>query len=138
MQTLTRIFNDAKKTFLSRKFIMFCLLGIVNTLDTAIISFLAEKIIQDHLAGIIGYILSLQIAFFLSCRFIFQCKPSFKKYKRYLISYIPSFIVYFLGFVGALSALKLPQFWATFLAVMLSGPITFIIIKLYAFGKKDE
>ncbi len=129
-------FIKAVKAFLNRNFILFCLLGFINTFNTSVISLLSNLLIeQENISAVIGYILSLQGAYLLSCRYIFEEKPTFNKYKRFLISYIPSFVVYVLVHAGAFSALGLNQFWATFVAVMLSGPLTFFIIKAYAFGK---
>jgi len=137
---IIKILRKTKSVFVSKHFVVFTLLGIVNTLNTAIISWAASYIIQDNVSAIIGYLASLQIAFLLNCKFVFACKPTLKKYERFLISYIPSFIVYILVHAGTLSIFG-SQFWATFVAVALSGPITFLIIKIYAFGKtqqKDE
>ena len=129
------ILTGIKDAILSNKFIMFCLFGIINTFNTALFSFLAGLFIQDNLSAIIGYLVSLQGAYYLSCKYIFRTNFSFRKYSRFIISYIPSFIVYVLIHAGALAALELSQFWASFVAVILSGPLTFIIVKLYAFGK---
>lgn len=127
-----------KKTFLSGNFIKFCLFGIINTFNTSLFSWLFSFFLQDNIAAMVGYIVSLQGAFLLTCRYIFKSKPDTVKYQRFLISYIPSFLVYVLIHAGALDALKLSQFWASFLAVMLSGPLTFVIVKIYAFNEKNN
>ncbi len=76
------------------------------------------------------------MAFFLTSKFIFKSRPTFKKYVRFLISYIPNFIIFFLVTFLTINTWHLPQFVGTFLAAMTGGPITFVIIKLYAFGKR--
>lgn len=131
-------FIRIKKLFLSGNFIKFCLFGIINTLNTSLFSSLYNLFMQSNIAGIVGYLTSLQGAYLLTCRFIFRSKSTWKKYKRFLISYIPSFIVYILIHAGALGALKLSQFWASFIAVMLSGPLTFFIVKIYAFNESTH
>lgn len=134
-QSIVDFLKSIKNALLNSSFIRFCLFGIINTLNTSIFSSLFGLFLQDNIAGIFGYILSLQGAYLLTCRFIFRSKSTLKKYNRFLISYIPSFLVYILIHAGALGALKLSQFWASFLAVMLSGPLTFIIVKIYAFNE---
>lgn len=134
-QSIVDFLKSIKNALLNSGFIRFCLFGIINTLNTSIFSSLFGLFLQDNIAGILGYILSLQGAYLLTCRFIFRSKSTLKKYNRFLISYIPSFLVYILIHAGALGALKLSQFWASFLAVMLSGPLTFIIVKIYAFNE---
>ena len=141
IKSIVDFFVNVKNTFLSGRFIRFCLFGIVNTLNTSIFSSLFGLFLQDNIAGIMGYIVSLQGAYLLTCRYIFRSKSTLKKYERFLVSYIPSFIVYVLIHAGALNTLKLSQFWSSFLAVMLSGPLTFAIVKIYAFkesAKKSE
>ncbi len=127
-----KIFKKLKSTFLSRAFLIFCLLGVVNTFNTAVFSWALSFLLQKNMSAILGYILSLQGAYFLSCKFIFNCPPTLQKYERFLVSYIPSFIVYVMLHVGMIAMFN--QFWGTFVAVALSGPVTYIIIKLYAFG----
>jgi len=138
---LIKLLRKIKSVFISRYFIVFTLLGFVNTFNTSVISWVLSLVhVQENVSAIIGYLVSLQGAFLLNCKFVFICPPSLKRYERFLISYIPSFIVYILLHAGSLSIFG-SQFWATFIAVALSGPITFVIIKLYAFGKtqqKDE
>ncbi len=135
MKKITAFLVKVKNLFLNKKFMLFCLFGIINTVNTALFAFLAGLVIQENISAILGYVLSLQGAFLLTCKFIFRSSPTWVKYKRFLLSYIPSFILYILIHAGALSALKLPQFWASFIAVTFSGPLTYFIVKIYAFGK---
>ena len=135
---IIKLLKDAKNTFISKKFIEFCLLGCVNCFNDSLFSWIAEHFMQKNLAQTVGYLFGLTTAFLLTCKFIFKAKPDLKKYVKFLISYIPNFIIYFLfGFI-TLNVLKLHQFWGTFLAAMAGGPITFVIIKLYAFGKPSK
>lgn len=134
---MQNFFRKLFRTFFSKNFVQFCLLGVVNTFNAAWISSVCYFIIQPNVAAIIGYIFSLTFAYFLSCYIIFKSSPGRKGYIRFLISYIPNFIIYFLVTFVTINTLHLPQFWATVLAAMAGGPITFVIIKLYAFGKKD-
>lgn len=124
------------RPFFSRSFITFCIIGVVNTFNDALFSWLAHFIMQDNLAAVAGYGIALTIAFFLSSYFIFRTTPSLKKYIRFIISYIPNFIIFFLVTFITINTLELPQFWATVLAAAAGGPVTYIIIKIYAFGKK--
>ena len=59
-----------------------------------------------------------------------------KKYLRFLISYIPNLIIYTLVSFITINLWQLDQFWATVLATAAGGPITFVIIKIYAFGNR--
>lgn len=126
------------KLFLNRNFLWFCIIGTVNTINAAFFSWVAHHYIQNNIAAVFGYIISITIAFFLNCKIIFKDKLSPLRYLRFLISYIPNFIIYFLVTFITINTLRLHQFWATALASIAGGPITFLIIKLYAFGERDK
>ena len=126
-----------KRTFVSKKFIAFCCLGAINTLNDAIFSSVYHLIgLQDNVAAVLGYYTALTIAFFLSSHFIFKRKPILQRYIRFFVSYIPNFIIFFLVTFITINTMELPQFWGTILAAMMGGPVTFIIMKIYTFRGK--
>lgn len=127
----------AKNTFITKSFLRFCILGCINCLNDAIFSHFANYFMQKNLAAVVGYMISLSLAFYLTSMFIFKSKPTFSKYYKFLLSYIPNFIIFFLVTFITINTWKLPQFVGTFLAAAAGGPITFIMIKLFAFGKKQ-
>ncbi len=135
---LKQAFFSLKRTFVSKSFLLFCALGIVNCIDDSLFSWLARLLgLQENLAAVVGYAISLTIAFLLTCKFIFKKPPSFTRYIKFLISYIPNFIIFFLVTFITINTWGLHQFVGTFLAAAAGGPITFVIIKLYAFGTKN-
>ncbi len=127
-----------KHTFINKKFIRYCLAGIINTFTASFFSWLAHFFIQQNFAAYVGFIISLTINYFLNSTFVFKKKPSLISYLRFSVSYIPSFIIYFLVTFITINLWQLHQFLATLLASMAGGPITYVIIKLYAFGSRTE
>ena len=79
---------------------------------------------------------SLTINYILHSIIVFKSRLKLRKYLRFLISYIPNLIIYTLVSFITINLWKMDQFWATVLATAAGGPITFVIIKLYAFGNK--
>lgn len=137
MTTICELLLKVKRTFVSKKFIKFCILGILNTLNDAIFSSVYYWLgLQDNVAAVVGYYTALTIAFFLSSRFIFKKRPSLDRYIRFFISYIPNFIIFFLVTFITINTMGLPQFWGTILAAVVGGPVTFIIMKIYTFKGK--
>lgn len=123
--------------FFNREFLSFCLFGTVNTFNTAWISTAADIIIPNrNAAAVIGYIGSLSLAYLIDSHFVFKKKPTGRSYVRFIISYVPNFIIYFLVTFITINTWHLPQFWATALATMIGGPVNYIIIHFYAFRKK--
>lgn len=136
MTAIHELLLKLKRTFVSKKFIEFCALGVVNTFNDALFSWIFHFVVQENVAAVLGYFVALTIAFFLSSKIIFKRRPTLQRYVRYGLSYIPNFIIYFLVTFITINTLGLPQFWGTVLAAMAGGPITFVIIKVYAFGSQ--
>ena len=137
MTAIRELLLKIKRTFVNKKFIEFCVLGVINTINDAIFSSVYNWFgLQNNIAAVLGYFTALTIAFFFSCFFIFKRKPSLNRYVKFLISYIPNFIIFFLVTFITINTMGLPQFWGTILAAVAGGPITFVIMKVYAFGKK--
>ena len=139
MVVIKPFFHSLKKTFFSKGFLEFCLLGFVNCFNDSLFSWLAKLVgLQKNVAAVLGYLISLTIAFFLTSKFIFHAKPTFIKWYRFLLSYIPNFIIFFLVTFITINTWKFHQFVGTFIAAAAGGPITYLIIKIYAFGKKND
>ena len=135
--TIRELFLKLKKTFVSKKFVAFCALGVINTLNDAIFSSIYHWLgLQDNVAAVVGYYTALTIAFFLSSKFIFKKRPALNRYIKFFISYIPNFTIFFLVTFITINTMGLPQFWGTILAAAVGGPITFIIMKIYTFKGK--
>lgn len=135
---MTRLFSGLKRAFLSKKFIGFCLIGIINTFNTAFFSWLAHFKIQENISAYIGYFISLTINYVLNSIIVFKNRLSLKRYFRFLLSYVPNFIIYTLVSLITINILQINQFWATVLATAAGAPVTFLIIKLFAFGSKAD
>ena len=129
--------RSLKKTFCSKRFLVFSLLGLVNTFNTGWISTVAGYGIPNpNTAAVLGYFCSLTIAFVMDSKLVFGRRITKKRYLKFLISYVPNFIIYFLVTFMTINTWHLPQFWATALATVIGGPITFVIIQFYAFRPK--
>lgn len=125
-----------KRTFISKKFIEFCVLGLVNTFDHGLFSKLFSLVMQPNAAYVVGFFCSNIIAYFLSSYIIFKKNPHLQRYIRFIISYIPNLIIGFLVTFITINTMQLPQFWGTVIAAAVGGPVTFVIMKVYTFGKK--
>lgn len=135
---MQNIFLKIKDIFFNKKFVGFCLIGFINTFNTAFFSWLAHLKVQQNIAAIFGYIISLTINYILNSKLVFKKRLKFKRYARYLISYIPNFIIYFMVSFITINTLNIDQFWATIIAAIMGAPLTFAVIMLYAFKKSKK
>lgn len=124
------------KIFASPEFLKFLLAGCVNTFNTSLFSSLFAYFIHDNISAALGYIFSLVIAYFINGKFVFHKPYSKKSFIVFVMSYIPNFIIYNIFCFITINLLDLPQFFATAIPVAVAGPVTFLIIKLFAFKDK--
>ena len=135
---MQKLLSGLKHTFLSKKFIGYCLIGIFNTFNTAFFSWLAHFKLQENVAAYIGYFISLTINYILNSIIVFKNRLALRRYFRFLLSYVPNFIIYTLVSLLTINVMQMNQFWATVLATAAGAPVTFVIIKLFAFGSKAK
>lgn len=133
---MRKLLTGLKCTFLSKKFIGYCLIGIINTFNTAFFSWLAHFKVQENIAAYIGYFISLTINYILNSIIVFKNRLNLRRYLRFLLSYVPNFIIYTLVSLLTINIMQINQFWATVLATAAGAPVTFVIIKLFAFGSR--
>lgn len=135
---MQKLLSGLKNTFLSKKFIGYCLIGILNTFNTAFFSWLVHFKVQENISAYIGYFISLTINYILNSVIVFKNRLRIRRYFRFLLSYITNFVIYTLVSLLTINVMQINQFWATVLATAAGAPITFIILKLFAFGSKSK
>ena len=120
--------------FASREYILFLLVGGINTLDCSVFAqFITMADIDVNVAFNIGYLLSNMLAYLLNCYLIFSAKPHFQAYLRFAISYIPNFLIENVMVWLAYNVLGHAPLVSFLAAAFLAMPITFLLVKLYAF-----
>lgn len=126
-------------TFFSRHFLMYIIIGSFNTLNTAIISHLLSKVIYDYPSSYLAFFIALSIGYVLNARINFHHRLMLSEYLKFLSIYIPHFIIYAAISTIALSIWNFPPFWATVTASVSGSPITYLVMRFFAFGtKRDE
>ena len=125
-----------KKTFWSRRFLYYSIFGTVATLNVAIFSKLLSFIFHGVFASVLGYWIANVISYFLNSYFTFKDKTSFYGYLRYAITYVPNYIIYQFGSVITLSVFHWDPFFGTVVAAIAGVPITFVMLKVFAFNSK--
>lgn len=120
----------------SKKFILFSVIGVVNTFNTALFSTIYAKWIQDNISSTLGYLTALCIAYLLNTTITFKRKISFDAFIRFLLSYIPNFLIYTVVSFFTINLFHWPQFIATALAAIIGVPVTFLLMKVFTFRDK--
>ncbi len=128
--------------FLTVEFITFLIIGVINTLSTAVIATVLDKIAYlldmskemlqaTNITFITGYILSMVLSFFLNTYFTFREKPTLKKALKFPLSYIPNFIVQYIV-VHVLGSGTISYI----IAAVIGIPVTFLTMRIFVYKKK--
>ena len=119
--------------FFTPQFFVFLSIGLVNAFNGVWLAYAFSLFINPNLAFIIGYLISLSISYGLNSRFTFHAALSIPKYIRFCLSYIPNFFIQNLIVLLVYNYLQGPKIIAFILAAALGVPITFLLLKIYAF-----
>lgn len=121
------------KTFISKQFIYFLIIGVVNTFNGVIFAYIYSSIFNENLSFVLGYISGLFISYLLNSFITFRQTLSFKKFINFSVSYIPNFIIQNVTVFVVFNILGYHKLLAYILAAVLGVPITFLFLKFFAF-----
>ena len=129
------LINRIKEVFFSKQFIMFVFIGVINTFNGVIFSYIYSSFLKENIAFIFGYISGLVISYILNSYVTFKEKLEFNKFIKFAISYIPNFIIQNIVVFIVFNMMGLHKLIAYGLAAVIGVPITFVFMKFFAFKK---
>ena len=127
-----------KNIFFTKEFFTFLIVGGINTINGIIFSYVYSLFLGVNVSFVLGYVTAMTISYLLNSTLVFKEDMGIVKYIKFCISYIPNFIIqniFVLLFYNMLQWNKLIVFA---LAAIVGVPVTFIIMKFFAFNKKDN
>ncbi|MDD6397661.1 MAG: GtrA family protein [Selenomonadaceae bacterium] len=134
MQQLDKL----KKHFLTREFFLFLVIGCINTFNGTFIAWLCAFLSPyNNLNFNIGYIIGNIIAYIMNSYIIFHETLDIVRYVKFFISYIPNYIIQNLIVLIFYNYLGFPPVVSYLLAAILGIPVTFLMVKIFAFGKNE-
>ena len=129
------LINRIKEVFFSKQFIMFVFIGVINTFNGVVFSYIYSSFFNENIAFIFGYISGLVISYILNSYVTFKEKLEFNKFIKFTISYIPNFIIQNIVVFIVFNMMGLHKLIAYGLAAVIGVPITFVFMKFFAFKK---
>lgn len=126
------------KHFFSKEFLTFIFVGIINTFNGTLLSYLYSLFFNPNISFVLGYITSLAVNYVLNSKITFKESLSVDKFVKFSISYIPNFLIQNSMVFIVFNIMRLPKLIAYIFAAVFAVPITFIILKLFAFRKSDD
>lgn len=131
-------FVKLKRTYCSKQFLLFVFCGGMGTLMNFICSLLISTALNSSLSYICGYATGIFLTYSLNAKLIFKTKLSFMQFVRFLISYIPNFLILVTFVFVFLNIFEWNKIIVYALAGGLGLPITFILVRLIAFSEKAK
>ena len=126
-----------KKMFLSAEFLMFLIIGVINTVNGVIFAWIYSLLIPNaNIAFIVGYISAMVVSYILNSKLTFKESLSFVKYVKFFISYMPNFIIQNIMVIIFYNILHWQKLIVYALAAIIGVPVTFLFMKVFAFRKK--
>lgn len=127
-----------KHMFINPEFFMFLVVGVINTLSNVIFSTIYSMFIPSTtIAFLPGYITSNVVSYLLNSALTFKERLGFVKFIKFFISYIPNFIIQTLIVWLFDTFIHGPSIIAYAVAAVIGVPVTFVIMKIFAFRKKQ-
>lgn len=110
----------------------------MGTLANMGISTLCSLKINPTLAYVCGYFGSSLVTYTLNSKMTFHERLSLRRYVRFVISYIPNFLILFSFVAVFINILEWNHIFVYGFAAALGLPLTYIIVKAVAFAKKPK
>jgi putative flippase GtrA len=101
-------------------------------------SLAVSMVLNPSISYLFGYGIALSMAYVLNAKLIFHSKLSATGFVKFVISYIPNFLILFTFVLIFLNVLRWNKLIVYALAALLGLPLTFALVKLFAFGKGDK
>ena len=124
------------KTFLDPTFFRFAVCGTINTVTCVLFGYLASLGIADiKIAHLLGYYLSISLSYFINSLFSFQRKLSVPRYFKFILSYVPNYLVQLVVVFLFCDVMHLHKLVGLVAAAAIGAPVTFLCMKFFAFRK---
>lgn len=125
-----------KGSFLTPAFLKFLGVGVVNAFNGTIFAWLYSLFLQPNVAFVVGYATSVTVSYFLNSWIVFPSRRSLRRYGRFVLSYVPNFLIQNLCVLVVYNLLGFHELIAYVLAAAVGVPVTFLLLKFFAFGGK--
>ena len=135
---MDKLISKFKNTFFTKEFILFVIIGVINTFNGVIFAAFYSKFLNGNIAFAAGYISGLFISYILNSLITFKEHLSFYKFIKFAISYIPNFIIQNIAVFIIYNIMGWPNIAAYVLAAAIGVPVTFILMKFFAFSKNQN
>lgn len=130
--------KKVKQLFINRQFIIFIVIGGINTLSSAVFSSLYSMLLGKVEAFIPGYATGILVSYTLNTVFTFKDQFELKKLIKFALSTIPNFLIQFITVYVGVNLLHINNIICYGVAAIIGVPITFAILKLFVYNNRNS
>jgi putative flippase GtrA len=135
---MDNVVQKFKSTFFTKEFTLFLIIGVVNTFNGTIFSYVYSRFLNENIAFVAGYISGLFISYILNSFITFKERLNLHKFIKFGVSYIPNFIIQNIVVIIVFNMMGFNKLIAYMLAAIIGVPVTFMLMKFFAFSKKTS
>ena len=130
------LLSKIKHHFFTREFLLFLVIGCFNTFNGTFLAWACAFISPYNNVNFnIGYTVGNIIAYWLNSKIIFHESLSWVRYGKFFVSYIPNWLIQNCIVVVFYNWLQYPPVVSYLLAALLGIPVTFLMVKIFAFNR---
>lgn len=133
---MNQLIKKIKDIFLSREFILFLIVGVINTFNGTVFASIYSIFLNENIVFVLGYISSLIISYILNSFITFKEKLEVRKFIKFVISYIPNFIIQNIVVIIVFNICNYDKIIAYILAAIIGVPVTLVLMKFFVFRKR--
>jgi putative flippase GtrA len=130
--------EKVKGTYFTKDFILFVFCGGMGTLTNFVFSLIISMALNPSVSYVLGYGISLLVAYGLNAKLIFHHKISYTGFIKFIVSYLPNFLILFTFVLIFLNLMEWNKVIVYALAGLFGLPVTFLLVKIFAFSKKEK
>lgn len=137
MDKYLHFLKKIKTTYFTKNFFLFIFCGGIGTLTNFVFSLIFSMKINSTISYVLGYSISLFVSYSLNSFIIYKEKLNLLRFIKFIISYLPNFIILFSLVFILLNILNWNKIIVYLLAGLFGLPVTYVFVKIYAFSKKN-
>jgi putative flippase GtrA len=116
--------------FISRSFLVFVLVGVLNTCVTYLIYILLLGFLRYQIAYSVTYVIGVYFSYYLNSTFVFRVKPSLRTAVKYPLVYVAQYLIGVALLTALVRHVGVPASVAAFVVIIVSVPLTFIFARI--------
>lgn len=118
--------------FFNKKFLVFCVIGAINTLLAQLIYVLlvGYNLLDPGIASVVGDVSTIAISYILNMKLTYNEQFSFKSAISFPISYIPGTIINMIIILVVVNILHFPKIFAKVISLPITIPMNYLCVSI--------